>query len=149
MNDSFSTKVEYDQIALQWQRFASKQIVPKEALFRCAHLDSFYDSILQELVLSLSSYALADKLAPKEYTVTHSFSKPSSSWQHFKLNHEDSWWMRRFARRWPPRLIGETKSTTIQIDTMVAFPHSGYYPENLGKPVIIQTVNHFDLGGQS
>ncbi len=139
-----------EEIMLRWKEFRSQSVVRREDLvalrpeLRVEHLNFMFD----ELVLRLSSMALTDTLVDSERTVVHHFTCPSSPWQHFKLKHGGAWWMRWLTRRRPPILVAHSKSTTVSFKSEAMFPHSGYYPESLGKPVVFQTMRETDWSDQ-
>lgn len=68
------------------------------------------------------------------------FINPDGWWQHWKLDHIDTWWARWFTRRWPARTRTDIRRITYHVDVTRAalFPEAPDVPtevmEIVGPP---------------
>lgn len=82
------------------------------------------DRILGDLVYSLTSAVLQDKLPPTNVTETKSFTSrptPATWWDHFKHDNFTTWWFWAIfyvCHRWikPPKYVTDTKNVTLTVD---------------------------------
>jgi hypothetical protein len=100
------------------------------------------DSLLQGAI-RLQGFVLTETLAPEYESKSVEF--PDSPFQHWKHKHADSWWLRRFVRRWPVR--NRQVSLIVECERWRVFPHSKIRLPNrdFGKPVLItQTTSRLE-----
>ena len=92
------------------------------------------------MVYKLSADVLAEKLPPE--TINESriavWNFPRSSWQHFKLEHSESWWLGWLVRRRPVQYAVHDKQVTltVNLERYRTFPQANIaYPPELGPYV--------------
>jgi hypothetical protein len=111
------------------------EFVRDQAMFKAR-----MDETTGRLVVSLSSYVLAEHLARETQTVT--LRVPASWWQHFKRDvlygsgrFRPTWVM----RRWPARV--RTLSREVTFTAWRAYPQASGIPKDLGTPVLYEEVD--------
>lgn len=104
------------------------------------------ESILGDLVYRLTADILAEKLPPETVARSKTFTVskvPTSSWQHFKSEHPESWWLGWLVRRRPVeyREIEFEATLTVDLDRYRTFPQCNYtFPKDLGPYVQVAMV---------
>lgn len=88
----------------------------------------------------MSSVVLAEKLAKDSYTRSRVFPFPASPWQFFKERHRTSWWLSRFARRWPVVYEKHEMKVTVGVDRYLAYPQATIIASEFGRPVQYEAV---------
>jgi len=101
---------------------------------------SIDEDIWGGLVYRLTADVLAEKLPPKSVARSEhvTFEFPASTWQMFKMNHAESWWLGWFVREWPVRWNTHKKLATLTVDLerYRTFPQANYvFPNTLGPYV--------------
>ena len=135
-----------DIVTLERLRLASHAEVPA-AIAHSMEISQFKDVIFDRLVYKLSAEVLAEKLPPAEVTERTSVSFPSSSWQLFKEEHAESWWLGWLVRRRPVRRKAHPVALTVGFDRYRTFPECNYvFPKDLGGyvNVAIQRPGHWE-----
>ena len=92
------------------------------------------------MLCRLTADVLTEKLPPE--TINESriavWNFPRSSWQHFKLEHSESWWLGWLVRRRPVQYAVHDKQVTLTVDLerYRTFPQANIaYPPELGPYV--------------
>lgn len=114
-------------------------------------LERQQDMIYNDLLYRLEASVLAEKLPPEKVerskVVTLDF--PASSWQHFKQEHSESWWLGWLVRRRPIRYqaLEQTATLTVDLERYRTFPQCNYvFPKGLGPYVnVAVTHDHWSL----
>jgi hypothetical protein len=88
--------------------------VPAEMLAVDVTHSFFEDAFLVRLKATI----YGEELPP--HTETRYAYEPATWWCHFKHTYADRWWLRAFARRWPPEM--KTITLTATWENMAAYP---------------------------
>lgn len=97
------------------------------------------------MICRLKADILAEKLPPETIVRSRVFvlDFPASSWQHFKHEHKESWWLGWLVRRRPVRTEQhkEEATLTVDLDRYRTFPQCNYtFPKDLGPYVQVAMV---------
>ena len=105
----------------------------------------------ENLRLQLEAYCLSDHLVGQTKTVDFDervdFTRPATWWDHFKAEQVEAtsplW--RWVARRWPSRMVTETRRVTKSVDVTfeakALYPYSDHVVPEFGKPVIVESYS--------
>lgn len=95
-----------------------------------------------EMYLTLMAEVLRDHVVSE--TQEAELHVAASWWQHFKLTYQGTWWMRRFARRYPVEYL--TMVSTVHFDRYYDYPDARIaLPKGkFGDFVCIETVTKSD-----
>jgi hypothetical protein len=104
------------------------------------HLEQWVEPMTRNMVVRLTADILAEKLPPErvERSKTVTLDFPASSWQHFKQEHSESWWLRWLVRRRPVRVqaLEQTVTLVVDLEKYRTFPQCNYvFPQDLGPYV--------------
>jgi len=97
---------------------------------------------LTGLMVRLVSEVLTEHIVSE--TQTAELDVPASWWQHFKQDHRDRWFMRRFVRRWP--VAYTTWQTEVRFSRYATYPNADVKmpPSPLGRPVYVESIGFGD-----
>lgn len=103
-------------------------------------VDTFTQSLFDEMVYKLESYVLQDKLPPKTVEETYTFASkmnPVTWWDHFKVEKlaTSKWYWRWLGKLKPPMFEVETKDVTLRVDLerWISYPEAQNIPETFGR----------------
>lgn len=120
-----------DKITLERLRLGSRYILP--AYIANSMEFSIEQDIFDRMAYELKTEVLAERLPPVEVTERTSLFFPSSSWQLFKEEHTESWWLGWLVRRRPVRRKARPVALTVGFDRYRTFPECTYQvPDALG-----------------
>lgn len=118
------------ELSLSRERFALRQLIDRtllETLGR-SELTTYYDSILDRMVVDLNTSILAEKLEPKiiEDFRTKVIYIPLTWWQFFKDQYSHRWWLGWFVKRYPvkTRKVKWDVAFKVRVEPMILFPHA-------------------------
>jgi hypothetical protein len=140
----------YEALALQRLRIGLEQRIGAQVI-ESLELHQVEDIFTRSIVTRLTADVLAEKLPPEkiERSKTVALDFPASSWQHFKQEHSESWWLRWLVRRWPVRIqqLEQTVTLTVDLERYRTFPQCNYvFPKDLGPFVnVAVTRDHWSL----
>lgn len=101
-----------------------------------AELDLMRNRMLVQLRSAVLAFRLPGHTATDQRTV--SFKVPASPWQHWKLKHQDAWWLRWLVARRPVRteVLAETVVLTAVWEDWATYPWQTVAPTDpkLGMP---------------
>lgn len=138
--------MELNRVVLEPMRLSDAKRLPRAAYVQRNAEVSLSDDV-EGLLLRIDSHVLAHRYATgteRHLIATDTFSSPASPWQHFKANHEHSWWLGWLVRRRPPVMTTQYRryEATVTIGRHVTFPECGYqFPDVFGRPVVVDTVD--------
>ena len=102
--------------------------------------------LVDRMVHQFAAEVLAEKLPPE--TINESriavWNFPRSWWQHFKLEHSESWWLGWLVRRRPVQYAVHDKQVTltVNLERYRTFPQANIaYPSELGPYVNVAYLN--------
>lgn len=128
-----------ESFTLERLRVGLEQHVGAHAL-ESMRLEVVEDLLRNSFIYRLKTDILAEKLPPEkvERSKTFTLDFPASSWQHFKQEHSESWWLRWLVQRRPIRYqaLEQTATLTVDLERYRTFPQCNYvFPKNLGPYV--------------
>lgn len=124
-----------DRVKVGMQTFVSHQVVDD------VRVEILADFLGNQLRAGITTYVLADHLAPATHTAT--FQRPASTWQHVKASLFPGLW-RRLRR--PARFV--TESIMIDVASWATFPQAEIaYPAELGPVRMLQQLNQLPYFG--
>lgn len=104
-------------------------------------LEVFHD-YLDDIVLKLRAEVLADKLPPDHVTESRTIKVPRSWWDHWKEEHQNSWWAGWFARWRGYRTHVIRLSVSVDLQRFWAYPQANIaLPPRMGDPVRMYTMD--------
>lgn len=99
------------------------------------------ETFQKELYHSVEGFVLEEKLAKEVYRDTAYNQIPTSSWQMFKDEHQDSWWLGWLVRRRPVLCREQRFDLEVRIDRRNRYPEANVTTTPLGRPYIFDTVD--------
>jgi len=140
MADITTKDIGTEQIKLEKLQFAAQRRLMGHAL-ASLKLDNYKDVMLNELVYTLSTEVISQKLGDEHYedSQTMVVEYPSSWWQHFKLSYAPEW----FNRRWPVGFNTETRTVhfKVKFEAYHKYPEfKAVLPPEHGDPVLYMTT---------
>jgi hypothetical protein len=123
---------------LTWKQIAYQTLLSHEELY---HLHPEFEvdeitNVIEGMIFRIKCHVLTDTLKERSIssTKTVKYTKHLTWWDMFKDHHKDSWWFRRFVRKYPPKfeLISEDVTVTVNVKPMIFFPNAKIYPSGLG-----------------
>ena len=90
------------------------------------------------MVVQLVSEVLTEKITGESKTVR--LDIPASWWESFKQTFSDSWWLRRFVKRYPVKMT--TLENTVTFERYARYPNADV-PEQvtpLGRPIYFEDI---------
>lgn len=91
------------------------------------------------MLLRLVSEVLTERIVSETQTVH--LDVPASWWDAFKQTYSDSWWLRRFVRRYPVKLT--RLSNDVRFERYARYPNADIPKQvtPLGRPIIFEATN--------
>ena len=99
------------------------------------------DRLARGFAAHLTTFVLTEKLLSDSQDVSWDLSSPTTSWQFFKREHENSWWLGWLVRRRPVKVEWETHTEHFTFERYAMFPHSAISHPYMGEPVIFEQSN--------
>jgi hypothetical protein len=128
-----------EQVTLEWVRYAQMQSLAYELTASVSE-----DFFLNTILVRMQARMLAQKALTRAVDVWVPFRYPSSPWQHYKRNHEASWWLGWLVRRRPVQEKTVQKVAHVEVDQAAVYPQQGLIDatlrDRLGSPLIIETI---------
>jgi hypothetical protein len=126
----------YETLTLERLRFGLQEHVGAEML-HSMQIEAVEEKVWGGMIYRLKASVLAEKLPSEKFERSETFTLdfPASSWQHFKQEHSESWWLRWLVQRRPVRLQGleQTATLTVDLERYRTFPLCNYvFPKELG-----------------
>ena len=103
------------------------------------------DIMFDEINVRIEKLCAVDLVAADHEVVEFRWPYPTSTWQTFKDNHNDSWWLRWLVRRRPVQWRHETQTKVVLINRYLGYPDAVIQSVKLGKPFIFEDVKVLDL----
>lgn len=135
-----------ETLRLERRRYGVSDSVGISVLQSIRFAKEFEQDIFERMVYKLEAEVLAEKLPPE--TINESriavWDFPRSSWQHFKLEHSESWWLGWLVRRRPVQCQVHDKQVTltVNLERYRTFPQANVnYPPELGPYVQVAYLN--------
>lgn len=122
-----------ENIELRWDKYIAHLEVPAELLDNTKAKVYGSEALLNVYLLRVQTDILCDDLEPEEVEAIETvlFWFPATTWQMFKKNNAERWFMRWFIKRWPIRMHGERKTVTLNatIRRRDIYPSAKYVKE--------------------
>lgn len=109
------------------------------------HLSAFIDRTYYELTGTVLAHQLDNQRIVREQVVRNDFRAIDGPFQRWKDRHKESWWLRWYVKWRPVRWLHEpferTVRLTVEVEDLATFPKASIsYPDKLGRPVMVRTV---------
>lgn len=141
---SMPDDISVQQYTLEWLKIGMRAEIPQSVL-DTVELSVWRNDLIDNMVFALRAKVLADELPPEQITQRYdvTWTVPASPWQHFKQNHDRSWWLRWLVARHPVRLDDHRKTVefTVDLHRYHTYPEARVTPSWLGHPVKAAVVN--------
>lgn len=105
------------------------------------HEDNWFQ---RALLHRLEAYALSEHLVTDRYVGERMFRTPATSWQMFKWEHAESWWLGWLVRRRPVRFSEQPHHVVVEVERKALYPQANIAVPNLGRPVIIERLTEVE-----
>lgn len=131
-----TTNISPERIELERFKVGIKDIIPQSTFRQTLKLNTYTDELIQNLVLQLSGYVLAEEVDKREKVVTFEYKIPLNWWEHFKASILPIWLYRYVGQ---PKYKTITKERTIRFRKLATYPKANIAIPELGDIVIYRT----------
>lgn len=144
----FPTEPIAEPLLLDIMKIAQRRLGPGAAEtlnLSVEELEQHWADDIRRMVYQLTALLLAEKLPPErvEGRKTITVDVPTSWWQHFKFQYEQTWWLGWFVRRHPARWlpIPFRFGVSVSLERYRIYPEAKIaYCDELGRPRRHSTV---------
>jgi hypothetical protein len=132
----------HERVVLEWMKFVSTAQLSPGILFRSRPQlhGPIAEDITKTLFFEIEAQVLGKRLPDKtvESDEILFFEYPASPFQHWKLKHKDSWWLRWFIRRYPIIIAEKAKGCRLEVRWSMAeiYPEQGINTD-IGRKYIV------------
>lgn len=136
-NADFNDVISLQRVALEQMRVAGMYNIAENT-----RLSVEPAQIIEGLVAKIESFVLTERLLSDTQQVSWTVETPTSTWQFFKQQHKDSWWLGWFVRRCAVKSEVKKYSKEFSFERYAMFPHASIPTDPyLGSPVIVEKTD--------
>jgi len=88
----------------------------------------------------LEAMVLQEHLADDHYEEILVVTQPKTWWDHFKIDHLDSWWGRWLNTHFPSEYNSENHLVRVKIERYASYPEADVAVPQLGRPIPFETL---------
>ena len=85
--------------------------------------------------VKLEAFVLQEHLADDHYEEILEVTQPKTWWDHFKIDHLDSWWGRWLNTHFPPEYDSQLHLVRVKVERYANYPEADIEIPGLGRPV--------------